>query len=235
VNYYRHFICAFAQIAHPLHCLTGKEQWHWGVKEEKAFQDLKRAISIAPVLIMPKDDTPFCVEADSSNYATGAVLSQLDNDDGKWHPAAFFSHALSDVECNYDIHNKELLAIVRSLSEWHHYLMGARHTFQILTDHKNLEYFTSAKKLNCHQAHWALELAEYDFHLVHKPGSSHGKPDALLQRANHGKGEEDNEEQVLLKEEWFSTMATEVEMEGGKLLSKIQASKKVERFVKEAV
>jgi len=80
-----------------------------------------------------------------------------------------------------------------------------------------------------------LELAEYDFHLVHKPGSSHGKPDTLSQRADHGKGEEDNEDRVLLKEEWFSTMATEVEMEGDKLLSKIRASKKIERFVKEAV
>lgn len=193
MNYYHRFIRGFAQIAHPLHRLTGKEQWHWGVEEEKVFQELKKAISTAPVLIMPRDDAPFCIEADSSNYATRAVLSQLNND-GKWHPIAFSSHALSDVECNYDIHDKELLAVMRSLSEWRHYLMGARHTFEILTDHKNLEYFTSAKKLNRCQARWALELAEYDFHLIHKPGSSHGKPDALLRRADHGKGEEDNED-----------------------------------------
>jgi len=118
VNYYRRFIRAFAQITHPLHRLTGKEQWHWGVEEEKAFQDLKRVISTAPVLIMPKDDAPFHVEVDSSNYATGAVLSQLDDDDGKWHPIAFFSRALSDVEHNYDIHDKELLTVMCSLSEW---------------------------------------------------------------------------------------------------------------------
>jgi hypothetical protein len=212
----------------------GKELWHWGVDEEKAFQGLKVAITMAPVLIMPWDDAPFHIEADSFNYATGAVLSQL-HDDSKWHPITFSSHALSDVEHNYDIHDKELLAIMQSLGEWHHYLMGAQHTFEILTDHKNLEYFISAKKLNCRQARWELELAEYDFTLVHKPGKSHGKPDALSRRADHGKGEGDNEDQVVSKEEWFRATSMEVELEGDKILMKIQASKRVERFVREAI
>lgn len=168
---------------------------------------------MALVLMMPKDDAPFRVEADSSDYATGAVLSQL-QDDGKWHPIAFSSCALSDVKRNYDIHDKELLAVMRSLDEWRHYLMGVQHTFKILTDHKNLEYFTLAKKLNCCQARWALQLAEYDFQLIHKPGKSHGKPDALSRRLDHGKGEGDNEDRVLLKEEWFRAVSMEVEMEG---------------------
>lgn len=92
-----------------------------------------------------------------------------------------------------------------------------------------------AKKLNHHQARWTLELAEYDFRLIHKPGKSHGKPDALSRRVDHGRGEEDNEDRVLLKEEWFQAMTTEVEMEGDEILSKIQASKRVERFVREAI
>src|SRR5882757_6681583 len=156
INYYRRFIQDFARIAHPLHCLTGNRQWHWGVVEEKAFRALKTAITSAPILAMPNDDQPFRVEADSSDYATGAVLSQIQHN-GKWHPIAFISHSLSDVECNYDIHDKEMLAIMQSLQEWRHYLMGAHHTFEILTDHKNLEYFCTAKNLNQRQAHWALQ------------------------------------------------------------------------------
>jgi len=169
INYYRRFIQGFAHIAHPLHRLTGNEQWHWGAVEEEAFQNLKNAITSAPVLTMPTDDLPFRVEADSSDYATGAVLSQ-EQRDGKWHPVAFISRSLNDVERNYNIFDKEMLAIMRSLQEWRHYLMGARHTFEILTDHKNLEYFCTAKNLNCRQACWALQLADYNFILTHKPG-----------------------------------------------------------------
>jgi hypothetical protein len=117
--------------------LTGNELWHGGLEEEKAFERLKVAITSAPVLMMPKDDAPFRVEANSSDYATGAILSQL-QDDAKWHPIAFSSRALSDVERNYDIHDKELLAVMRSLDEWHHYLMGTQHTVEILTDHTGI-------------------------------------------------------------------------------------------------
>lgn len=116
-NYYCRFIQGFAHIAHPLHHLTGNKQWHWGIDEEKAFQGLKTAITTAPVLILLKDDAPFCVEAASSDYATGAVLSQLQSNN-HWHPVAFLSRALSDVEHNYDIHDKELLTIMQALAEW---------------------------------------------------------------------------------------------------------------------
>ena len=101
-----------------------------------------------PVLISLDDSLPFCVEADSSDFATGAVLSQQSKEDGKWHPIAFYSKSLNVVERNYKIHDKEMLAIIRSFKEWHHFLEGARHQFEVWTDHKNLEYFCTAKKLN---------------------------------------------------------------------------------------
>jgi hypothetical protein len=117
-------------------------------------------------------DQPFRIEADSSDFATGAVLSQLSTEDRKWHPVAYYSKSLSETERNYEIHDKEMLAIIRALDEWRHFLEGATHKVEIWTDHKNLEYFMSAKKLNCRQARWSLTLARFDFIMHHWPGKS---------------------------------------------------------------
>ena len=114
---------------------------------------------------------------------------------------AFYSKSLSLVEQNYEIHNKEMLAIIHMLEEWRHFLEGARHPVEIWMDHKNLEYFMMAKKLNCRQAHWSLYLARFDFKLIHCPGRSIRKPDALSWRLDHGKGTSDNEDIVLLRPE----------------------------------
>ena len=92
---------------------------------------------------------------------------------------AFYSKSLSPVEQNYKIHDKEMLAIICALEEWRHFLEGARHLVEIWTDHKNLEYFMTAKKLNRRQARWSLYLACFDFKLTHRPGRSMGKPDVL--------------------------------------------------------
>jgi hypothetical protein len=106
------------------------------------------------------------VEADSSDFATGAVLSQqADND--KWHPVAFLSKSLNAVKRNYEIHDKEMLAIIQSLGEWRHFLEGAKYPVEVWTDHQNLEYFMTAKKLNRRQAHWSLYLSQFDFALHH--------------------------------------------------------------------
>ena len=83
---------------------------------------------------------------------TGAVLLRLSNKDGKWHPVTFLSKSLLPVEWNYEIHDMEMLAIVRAFEEWHHYLEGAHHPIEIWTDHKNLEYFRTSQKLNRRQA-----------------------------------------------------------------------------------
>ena len=114
---------------------------------------------------------------------------------------AFYSKSLSPVERNYEIHDKEMLAIICALEEWRHFLEGARHPVEIWTDHKNLEYFMTAKKLNRRQAHWSLYLACFDFKLTHCPGRSIGKLDALSQRLDNGKGTSDNKNVVLLRPE----------------------------------
>ena len=121
--------------------LTKKDaKWQWGMPEQAAFDRLKTRITSSPILIFPDDDKRFCVEADSSDFVTGAVLSQ-ESSDGKWSPIAFLSKSLNAVEQNYEIHDKEMLAVIRALEEWRHFLEGAHHKFEIWTDHKNLEYF----------------------------------------------------------------------------------------------
>jgi hypothetical protein len=82
------------------------------------FDRLKQNITTAPVLISPNSTKPFHIEADSSDFATGPIVSQVSPEDRKWHPVAFFSKSLSPVEHNYEIHNKEMLAIIWSLQEW---------------------------------------------------------------------------------------------------------------------
>jgi len=190
-----------------------------------AFEDLKTAVTTAPVLVSPQESDPFRIEADSLDFTTGAVLSQQLMTDGKWHPVTFYSKSLSSVEWNYEIHDKEMLAIIHVLEEWRHFLEGATHPVEIWTDHKNLKYFMIAKKLNRHQACWSLHLARFDFLLHHCPGCTMGKPDALSRRADHGNGASDNEDVVLLQPEFLAVRALEgVELTGveQKILSNIR-------------
>src|SRR6266498_603772 len=119
------------------------------------------------------------------------------------------SKSLSSVECNYEIHNKEILTIIRALQEWRHFIKGAKHQFEIWMDHKNLEYFMAAKQLNQRQAQWSLYLLRFNFLLHHRPGKSMGKPDALSQRANHGTGSNNNSNIVLLPSKLFAICAVE--------------------------
>jgi len=132
VNFYRRFIRDFSARARPLFDLTRSEQvWTWSGKEQAAFEDLKTAVTTAPVLVSPQESDPFRIEVDSSDFTTGAVLSQQSTTDGKWHPVAFYSKSLSSVEQNYEIHDKEMLAIICALEEWRHFLEGVTHPVEI--------------------------------------------------------------------------------------------------------
>jgi hypothetical protein len=217
INFYRRFIRDFSTVAHPLHNLTRKDNiWSWKEAEQKAFQSLKDLITSSPILVHPDINRQFRLETDSSDYATGAVLSQL-CDDGKWRPVGFYSKSLSEVERNYDIHDKELLSVIRGLTEWRHLLEGAPQKIEILNDHQNLTYFTTAQNLNRRQARWSLFLSRFDFVMIHRPGKKSGKPDALSRRADHKKGEDDNKNRVLLTPDFFRVRATEasaVRLEG---------------------
>jgi len=143
-NYYRRFIKDFARIAVPLHILVRKEKkWKWKKKQEEAFEKLKAGFTTEPVLAIPDIDREMRVEADASDYVTGGVLSTK-CEDGKWRLVALISKSLNTTERNYEIHNKEMLAVIRYLEAWRHYLEGAKLEFEIWTDHKNLQYFMTS-------------------------------------------------------------------------------------------
>jgi len=138
VNYYRRFIKNFARIAAPLHVLVRKEQkWKWEPEQEEAFGKLKVVFTTEPILAIPDIDREMRVEADASDYATEGVLStKCENE--KWRLVAFISKLLNATEQNYEIHDKEMLVVIRCLEAWRHCLERTKLEFEIWTDHKNL-------------------------------------------------------------------------------------------------
>uniref|UniRef100_A0AAQ4QDM9 Gypsy retrotransposon integrase-like protein 1 n=1 Tax=Gasterosteus aculeatus aculeatus TaxID=481459 RepID=A0AAQ4QDM9_GASAC len=179
-NFYRRFIRNYSSIAAPLHALTSTAtSFQWTPATEQAFQGLKKLFCSAPILTHADPKLQFIVEVDASDLGVGAVLSQRSAVDNKVHPCAFFSRKLSPAERNYDVGNRELLAIKLALEEWRHWLEGTEHPFLVWTDHRNLEYIRSAKRLNSRQARWALFFTRFNFSLSYRPGSKNTKPDAL--------------------------------------------------------
>ena len=139
-NFYQRFIWGFSEIARPLNKLLKDRKFEWTTECQQAFDDLKTRFTSEPVLMMPDQMKPFQIECDTSKYASGAVLTQLDSN-GDRHPCAFISKMFSPTERNYEIYDQELLAIIRALKEWRHYIQGSPHTTVIFSDHKNLMYF----------------------------------------------------------------------------------------------
>ena len=201
-------------VARPLHDLVKKEKkWNWMEREENVFKELKERFTKELILAAPNIDKKIRMEVDVSDYAMGGVLS-MEYGDGLWRPVAFLSKSLNETERNYKIYNKEMLAIMRGLEAWRHLLEEVQTKFEIWTDHKNLEYFMKAQKLNRRQARWALYLFQFDFTLKHVVGSKMGKADGLSRRVNWKVGtNKDNENQILIKNNWIHNMY-EVVVEG---------------------
>ncbi|KAK3510314.1 hypothetical protein QTP70_001363 [Hemibagrus guttatus] len=180
-NFYRRFIRGYSSVTSPLtNLLRNKpKSLTWTPTALQAFDTLKQAFTTAPLLVHPDPERPFVVEVDASTTGVGAVLSQQQGKPLRLHPCAFFSRKLNPAEANYDIGNRELLAVKLALEEWRHWLEGAKHPFTVLTDHKNLEYLRAAKRLNPRQARWALFFTRFNFTLSYRPGSKNIKADAL--------------------------------------------------------
>ncbi len=180
-NFYRRFIANYSTITSPLtDLLKGKaKSLSWNPFATEAINTLKKAFTSAPLLVHPNPGLPFVVEVDASTTGVGAVLSQQQGTPPKLHPCAFFSRQLSPAERNYDIGNRELLAIKLALEEWRHWLEGSAQPFLVLTDHKNLQYLRDAKRLNPRQARWALFFTWFQFKISYRPGPRNIKADAL--------------------------------------------------------
>ncbi|QRV80898.1 Retrotransposable element Tf2 protein [Ceratobasidium sp. AG-Ba] len=185
-GFYRRWVENFSTKAKPLTELTRKGiKFKWTDREEKAFQDIKEAITKEPVLIHPKPDEPYILETDASGVALGAVLSQK-GDDGRLHPIAYLSQSFTPPQRNYDTYDKELLAIVHALEHWRLLLEGTKIPITVYTDHRNLQYWQEAKVWNRRHARWYLLLASFNYQIVYRPGKMSEKPDALSRRHDHG-------------------------------------------------
>ena len=181
-NFYRRFIYNFSDITVPLTRLTRKNiPFIFGEAERDAFNLLKSAFTSAPILTHWIPDRPIIVETDASDYALAAILSiQLES--GEIHPVAFHSRSFNTTELNYDVHDKELFAIFEAFRIWRHYLDGSANPVDVVTDHKNLEYFSTSKILNRRQARWAEYLCQFNLVIRFRPGKLGAKPDALTRR-----------------------------------------------------
>src|SRR5258705_127662 len=181
-NFYQRFIHDYSETTLPLNHLCKKSTtWHFGTEEAKAFQNLKKAFGSALVLAHWAPDLPMMVEMDVSDCAIAGILS-VTTEDGEIQLVAFYSHMLQSTEQNYDMHDKELLAIYEAFKSWCHYLEGLAKTIDTVTDHKNLEYFTTTKKLTRQQARWSEFLSQFNLSIHFRPGRLGAKPDALMQR-----------------------------------------------------
>jgi hypothetical protein len=183
-NFYRRFITEYGRIAKPLTALTRKGLvFKWTDQCQEAFNKLKEAMLSAPILRYYDPELPTMVETDASNGVVAGVLSQQDSETELWHPIAFFSKNMQPAELNYDIHDKEMLAIVLSLGEWRAELEGLQEVpFKIYSDHRALEYFMTTKILSARQARWAEYLSRFYFKLMYRAGKSNERADALSRK-----------------------------------------------------
>src|SRR5258705_6824466 len=181
-NFYRRFIVDYSQMTLPLTNLCKKATpWNFREREMTTFRTLKNAFSTAPALCHWAPDLRMLVETDASDHTIAGILS-VTTKDNEIRPVAFFSCSLKGAEKNYNTHNKELLAIFKAFKNWRHFLEGSAKVIDMVTDHKNLEYFTSSKKLLHCQARWAKFLAQFNMKIQFRPGRLGSKPDALTHR-----------------------------------------------------
>ncbi|SPC65051.1 related to Gag-pol polyprotein [Ustilago sp. UG-2017b] len=201
-NFYRRFIAHFARIAKPLTSLVKPterfKKFELPEEAQQAFHQLIQAFTSAGVLQHFDYHLPTRLETDASDFAIAGVLKQ--EHEQRWHPVAYYSRKMSSAERKYEIHDKELLAVVACLTQWRHMLAGLPSQLVILTDHEALKYFKSQRRITGRQARWAVLLADFDFILQYRPGDKGGEPDALTRRADMqpaGEEQEHNVRQLL--------------------------------------
>jgi len=175
-GYYRRFIEGFSKIARPLTKLLEKgSRFVWTAECQASFDELKKRLTSAPVLIMPDVQKSFSVYCDASRQGLGCVLMQ------EGHVVAYASRQLRKHEVNYPTHDLELAAVVHALKIWRHYLIGKK--TEIYTDHKSLKYIFTQQDLNLRQHRWLELIKDYDLNINYHPGKANVVADALSRKS----------------------------------------------------
>jgi len=205
-NFYRRFIREYGRVAKPLTRLTKKDVvFVFDENCEEAFKELKARLTSAPILGHYDPERETMLELDASDGITAGIFSQLDPADGQWHPVAFFSKTMAPAECNYEIHDKEMLAIIHALEQWRAELEGLGVEIQIFSDHKALEYFMTKRQLTARQARWAETLSRFNFRIRYRAGKQNQKADTLTRRKqdvdSQTRATAESRTQTLLKSE----------------------------------
>ena len=198
-NFYRRFIRHYSRVVSPLTDLlkgVSKGRVELPPAAVDAFNRLKKEFTTAPILRHFDPTLPTVIETDASDAVVAAVLSQWHQRNPtelepssppntrthSLHPVAYWSRKMIPAERNYEIHDKELLAIVDCCAQWRHYLHGLGKPFLVYTDHQALLYFNTKRQLTRRQARWQAELAEFDLVIHYRPGKEAVRPDALSRR-----------------------------------------------------
>ena len=171
-----------------------------------------------PILRQPDYKKPFFLATDASAYGVGAVLSQ----EGELHPRtkkpiqhpiAYYSATFTPTERNYDIYERELLAILKALEHWRPHLAATEIPVTVLTDHANLTFWKNPRKVNRRVARWFATLQDYNLLIKHVPGKLHAAPDMLSRPPGTDKGELDNQDVTLLSPDSFIRLTLEEDQE----------------------
>ena len=176
VNYHRHHIKGYANLAAPLYSVTGKMvEFEWGESQQAAFESLREALVCAPVLAYPNPTDEFILDTDASGTAIGVELIQVQG--GEECVISYGSFVLTPSQRKYCTTQLELLALVRFTWEYHHYLLGRK--FTVHTDHSSLAWLMWFRHLQGMLTHWLEELSQYDMVVQYRPGIKHRNADGL--------------------------------------------------------
>ena len=212
-GFYRYFVPNYSKITRPLIELTKKAvPFHWSETQLKAFETLKSLMCSHPVLKQPDYAKPFFLSTDASAYSVGAILSQEGEINPRTkkptqQPITYYSATFTPTERNYNIYERELLAVIKALTHWRPHLAATKDPVTILTDHANLTYWKMPRTINRRVARWFTELQDYNLIIKHVPGKIHAAADMLSRPPGVDKGEDNNTDITLLPEPIFVRLA----------------------------
>jgi hypothetical protein len=199
-GYVRRYLEQYADTSRPMTMLLRKEQpFEWREKQQQAFEKIKELVRKAPILQLHDPELQSMIRPDASGFALGLVYEQI-KENGERVIVAFYSRQFTMAERNYDVHDRELLAIVEAFKHWRHYLQGSKHEIIVKSDHHNLTYFTTTKELAGRQARWAEYLARFNFRIEHIKGKENVTADALSRRPDYSIGIEQPKTNILRKD-----------------------------------